>query len=62
VLAVAVLPAFAPAAQAQNLDEVFRKASPTVVVVRSKGRDVKASGVVRFTETGSGVLISATAG
>jgi len=58
VLAVAVLPAFAPAAQAQNLDEVFRKASPTVVVVRSKGRDVNASGVVRFTETGSGVLIS----
>ena len=44
VLAVAVLPAFAPAAQAQNLDEVFRKASPTVVVVRSKGRDVNASG------------------
>jgi S1-C subfamily serine protease len=58
VLAVAVLPAFAPAAQAQNLDEVFRKASPTVVEVRSKGRDVNASGVVRFTETGSGVLIS----
>jgi serine protease Do len=58
VLAVAVLPAFVPAAQAQNLDEVFRKASPTVVVVRSKGRDVKASGIVRFTETGSGVLIS----
>jgi len=58
VLAVAVLPAFAPAAQAQNLDEVFRKASPTVVVVRSNGRDVNASGVVRFTETGSGVLIS----
>ena len=58
MLAVAVLPAFAPAAQAQNLDELFRKASPTVVVVRSKGRDVRASGVVRFTETGSGVLIS----
>jgi serine protease Do len=58
VLAVALLPAFAPTVQAQNLDEVFRKASPTVVVVRSKGRDVKASGIVRFTETGSGVLVS----
>jgi S1-C subfamily serine protease len=58
VLAVAVLPAFAPAALAQNLDEVFRKASPTVVVVRAKGRDVNASGIIRFTETGSGVLIS----
>jgi serine protease Do len=58
IFAAAVLPAFAPAAQAQNLDEVFRKASPTVVVVRAKGRDVTASGVTRFTETGSGVLIS----
>jgi serine protease Do len=58
ILAAAVLPAFAPAAQAQNLDAVFRNASPTVVVVRAKGRDVNASGVYRFTETGSGVLIS----
>ena len=37
ILAAAVLPAFAPAARAQNLDEIFRKASPTVVVVRSQG-------------------------
>jgi serine protease Do len=58
MLAVALLSPFAPAAQAQNLDDVFRKASPTVVVVRAKGRDVNASGVTRFTETGSGVLIS----
>jgi serine protease Do len=58
IFAAAVLPAFAPAAQAQKLDEVFRKASPTVVVVRARGRDVTASGVTRFTETGSGVLIS----
>jgi serine protease Do len=57
-LAAAVLSAFAPAAPAQNLDDVFRKASPTVVVVRAKGRDVTAAGVTRFTETGSGVLIS----
>jgi S1-C subfamily serine protease len=58
MLAAAVLPALAPAAQAQNMDEVFRKASPTVVVVRARGRDVTASGITRFTETGSGVLIS----
>ena len=58
ILAVAVLPAFAPAARAQNLDDTFRKVSPFVVVVRSKGRDVGASGVTRFNETGSGVLIS----
>jgi serine protease Do len=58
MLALAVLPAFASAAQAQSLDDVFRKASPTVVVVRAKGRDVGAGGVTRFSETGSGVLIS----
>jgi len=58
ILAAAALPAFAPAAHAQNLDDIFRKASPFVVVVRSKGRDVGASGIVRFNETGSGVLVS----
>ena len=58
ILMAAVLPAFAPAAQAQSLEEIFRKVSPSVVVVRAKGRDVGAGGVTRFTETGSGVLIS----
>jgi serine protease Do len=58
MLTVAVLPAVAPGAGAQNLDEVFRKTSATVVVVRAKGRDVTAAGITRFTETGSGVLIS----
>jgi serine protease Do len=58
ILAAAVLPAFAPAARAQNLDDTFRRVSPFVVVVRSKGRDVGASGVTRFSQTGSGVLIS----
>jgi serine protease Do len=58
MLMAAVLPAFAPAAQAQNLDEIFRKVSPSVVVVRSKGRDVGSGGITRFSQTGSGVLIS----
>jgi serine protease Do len=58
--AAAMLPAFAAAAQAQNLDDIFREVSPTVVVVRAKGRDVGAGGITRFTETGSGVLISAS--
>ena len=59
ILATAVLPAFAPAAQAQKqLDDIFREVSPTVVVVRAKGRDVGAGGITRFIETGSGVLIS----
>jgi serine protease Do len=59
MLAVGVLPALAPTAQAQNLNEVFRKANPSVVVIRAKGRDVSSVGVTRFSETGSGVLVSA---
>jgi S1-C subfamily serine protease len=59
ILAAAVLPAFASAAEAQNLDDLFRKVNPSVVVVRAKGRDVSAGGVTRFNETGSGVLVSA---
>jgi len=58
-LTVGVLSILAPAAQAQNLNEVFRKANPSVVVIRAKGRDVSNVGVTRFSETGSGVLISA---
>ena len=58
VLAAAVLPAFTLEARAQNLEETFRKVSPSVVVVRAKGRDVGAGGVTSFKETGSGVLIS----
>ena len=58
MIAFGVLSALAAEAAAQNMDDVFRKASPTVVVVRAKGRDVTAAGVTRFTETGSGVLVS----
>ena len=48
----------APAA-AQAVGDVFRRVSPSVVVIRSRGRDVSVSGLVRFGEIGSGVLISA---
>ena len=58
ILAAAVLPAFATAAQAQKLEDIFREVNPAVVVVRAKGRDVGAGGITRFSETGSGVLIS----
>ena len=46
---------------AQSVGEVFRKVNPSVVVIRAKGRDVTtaAGGLVRYNETGSGVLISA---
>ena len=46
-------------AGAQTVREVFEKVSPSVVVIRARGRDVTASGQTRFSETGSGVLISA---
>src|SRR5262245_44016820 len=57
-MAAALVPVLGSAARAQSLEEIFRKVSPTVVVVRSKGRDVGAAGITRFGETGSGVLIS----
>jgi S1-C subfamily serine protease len=61
VLVVLTLPAFGlPApAEAQAVGDVFRRVSPSVVVIRSRGRDVSATGQVRFGEIGSGGLISA---
>jgi S1-C subfamily serine protease len=45
-------------AAAQTVREVFEKVVPSVAVIRARGRDVEAVGETRFTETGSGVLIS----
>jgi serine protease Do len=45
-------------ADAQTVREVFQKVAPSVVVIRGRGRDVTASGETRYTETGSGVLVS----
>ena len=63
LLALAALPlsiaAPAPESAAQTVGETFRQVAPSVVVVRAKGRDVTEAGQVRFSETGSGVLISA---
>jgi serine protease Do len=58
-LAAAALPALVAPAEAQDLNEVFRKANPSVVVIRARGRDVSNVGVTRFSETGSGVLVTA---
>jgi len=44
--------------EAQSVRELFRKVTPSVVVIRAKGRDVTTGGEIGFTETGSGVLIS----
>ena len=46
------------AADAQDAEELFRKISPSVVVIRAKGRTVVSKGLVTFSEIGSGVLIS----
>jgi len=46
-------------AEAQTVREIFQKVAPSVVVVRGRGREVTASGQVRYTETGSGALVSA---
>jgi S1-C subfamily serine protease len=45
-------------AAAQTVRDVFQKVAPSVVVVRAKGRNVTSGGQTRFSETGSGVLIS----
>src|SRR5262249_39961786 len=47
------------AATAQTPGEVFRKVTPSVVVITARGSEVTAAGQTRFLETGSGVLISA---
>src|SRR5258705_5281574 len=59
VLGAAVLQVVGPLAHAQNLNELFSKVNPSVVVIRAKGRDVSNVGVTRFSETGSGVLVTA---
>ena len=59
LLMAATLTGAAVPAGAQSVGEVFRKVNPSVVVIRARGRDVSASGFTNFTETGSGVLISA---
>jgi len=45
-------------AQSQAFGELYRKASPSVVVIRARGKEVTANGVNGFSEIGSGVLIS----
>ena len=59
-LAAVVLGSFPAGAEAQDAEDLFRKVSPSVLVIRAKGRAVDgARGLVTFTEIGSGVLISA---
>ena len=52
---MATVPGPAPS---QTLGDLYRKASPSVVVIRAKGREISAGGAVRFGEIGSGVLVT----
>ena len=58
LLALGVLTPATPPAWAETLGEVFRRVNPSSVVIRAKGREVTTGGVARFSEIGSGVLIS----
>ncbi|HTO10029.1 MAG TPA: trypsin-like peptidase domain-containing protein [Candidatus Binatia bacterium] len=46
-------------AGAETLGEAFKRVTPSVVVIRARGQELTRSGQERFSETGSGVLISA---
>ena len=59
MLGAAVLQIVVPVAEAQNLNDLFSKVNPSVVVIRARGRDVSNVGITRFSETGSGVLVTA---
>ena len=59
VLVGALLAWFPAGVEAQDVEELFRKVNPSVVVIKAKGRDVSTTkGLVSFSEIGSGVLIS----
>ena len=58
LVALALLVTAPVAAEPQTLGDLYRKTSPSVVVIRAKGNQVTSAGVTGFTEIGSGVLIS----
>jgi serine protease Do len=60
IVVTAITPSVPPPVSAQTLGDVFRAVNVSVVVIRAKGRDVATEGgPIRFSEIGSGVLISA---
>ena len=58
-VALAVFGILPAAAHAQMLGESFKKVTPSVVVIRARGQELTRTGAQSFSETGSGVLISA---
>ena len=57
-LALALLFAAPSLGEAETLGDAYSRVSTSVAVIRARGQEVTAEGTVRFTETGSGVLIS----
>jgi serine protease Do len=57
IVALALLAVPSPG-EGQSLNEVYRRVSTSVVVIRAQGQEVTADGAVRFKEIGSGVLVS----
>lgn len=59
VLVGAVLGWFPGSVEAQDIENLFLKISPSVVVIKARGREVTGTrGLVSFSEIGSGVLVS----
>jgi S1-C subfamily serine protease len=58
LVAVALVVTVPSPGRPQSLSEMYRKASPSVVVIRARGKEVSTGGVVRFGEIGSGVLVT----
>jgi serine protease Do len=56
--AVAALASNVPAADAGMIQQVFQRVAPSVVSIRARSREVMPGTQMRFTEAGSGVLIS----
>jgi serine protease Do len=58
ILALALVFAVPSSGEAQSLNELYRRVSTSVVVIRAQGHELTADGAVNFKEIGSGVLIS----
>jgi S1-C subfamily serine protease len=59
MLVLALLLAGPSLTAGETLGEIFRRVNPAAVVIRARGQEVTAEGIARFSEIGSGVLISA---
>jgi serine protease Do len=57
-LALTLLLAAPSLGEGESLNDVYRRVSTSVVVIRARGEEVTDEGTVRFREIGSGVLIS----